>query len=370
MLRILHLSAVKNWGGGENHIQNLCTDLQRLEEGVENIIFCVKEGRFHQRLKQTSLSFIPAVLDFKMDPRFIARLINVCKSHKIDLIHIHDTTALTLAVMGDHFYNLPPFVLSKKTSFPIKPRKQTLFKYNYSKIKKILCVSKATEAITRERINDQGKIQCIYHGTAINRLPKTNSSLREILNLKNDVLLIGNIGNHIRAKNLQTFIEVAYELVKIRQIKNLHFVQIGDFTDRTAALKAQISRMQLDDHISIMGELADASGFIPQFDIALVTSQSEGLPQFIYEAFYHEVPVVSTNVGGIKELITHRETGLLSPPHDVQGLANSIQELINDQDLKIKFTNNSRETIEQHFTSEMMALQTLEVYKSIINGYN
>lgn len=367
-MNILHLSAVKNWGGGENHIQNLCTELGRLSPEVNNLVFCVENGIFYKRLEKSCSRVIPAALDFKMDPRYVWKLISVCKKEKIDLIHIHDTTALTLAVMADHFYNLPPFILSKKTSFPIKPRRQTLFKYNYPKIKRILCVSKATEAITRKSISNREKIKCIYHGTAPVTLAASKIDLRKKLQIKDDVILIGNIGNHIRAKNLQTFLQVANELINVRKIINLHFVQIGAFSDKTAELKKLTRELNLLKHVSFLGDVERASGMIPQFSLSLVTSQSEGLPQFIYESLYLQVPVVSTDVGGIPEVIIHKQNGLLSPAHDVTGLADNIQLLIEQPELQKELTKGTKKLIEENFTSAKMAKETLKEYKNVING--
>lgn len=368
-MNILHLSAVKNWGGGENHIENLCLELRQIAPEVNNIIFCNKEGEFKKKLEAGDLKVYPARLRFKMDPLFFISLIRICKKKKIDLIHIHDTTALTLAVFGDLLYDLPPFIFSKKTSFPIKPRIQTLYKYNYPKIKSILCVSKATENVTRRSIKGDQKIINIYHGMNINGI-KTSPylELKEKLKLPPDTILIGNIANHIRAKNLETFIAVANELIHIRGIKNIHFIQIGAYSNRTKNLKQEVKEFDLEAHISFLGEIPQAANLIPQFDISLMTSQSEGLPQFIYESFYHQTPVVCTDVGGISEIIEHNKTGLLAPAHDFLALANHLETLINYPDKRKLLIQTTRELIENNFTTEIMARKTLEVYKDVIQN--
>src|SRR5690606_33991183 len=135
--------------------------------------------------------------------RFILKIGSLCKKKKIDLVHIHDTTALSLAVMADHIFDLPPFVFSKKTSFPIRNRKQTLFKYNYRKIRSILCVSETTLKVASPSIEDPSRLKVIYHGTRLdNKSASTPFLLREKLDLPSDKRIIGNIANHIRAKHL------------------------------------------------------------------------------------------------------------------------------------------------------------------------
>ncbi|MDT0647844.1 glycosyltransferase family 4 protein [Zunongwangia sp. F260] len=367
-LTVLHLSAVKKWGGGERHIENLCRELPNVVPKINNIVLCNSKFRFSKNFYDTKTEIIPASLSFKMDPRYVAKIINICKKRKVDIVHIHDSTALTLYILGTRFASLPPAVFSKKTSFPIRSRKQTLFKYNSPQIKKILCVSIATARITSETIEDKNKIRCIYHGTNIkDKATTTPFLLRNKLQLKKEVRIIGNIANHIWPKNLETFIFVADELINKQQLKNLHFVQIGEFSTLTPPLLNLINECKLEKHITFMGKVENAANFIPQFDISLMTSQSEGIPQFIYESFYHKVPVVSTNVGGISEVIEHNVNGLLAPAFDVKKLAAHIVSLLNNQQDRENFTRISRQKLENNFTSAVMAEKTYSEYKKVLN---
>lgn len=367
-MRILQLSAVKSWGGGENHIENLCLELSQSHPEVENLIFCVREGKFYQKLKKTDLQYVTAPLAIKIDPRYAYKLANICCKKSIDLIHIHDSTALTLAVMADKFWNLPPFVFSKKTSFPIKDRKQTLFKYNYHKIRKILCVSDITRDITAQSIYSGIPLQTIYHGTNLStKSDHTPFLLREKYKIPPAIKIVGNIANHIRAKNLETFIEMAHEIVNVQKREEFIFVQFGDFTERTPALKKKIMEYGLEEKLLLMGFVANASNFIPQFDIMVMTSQSEGVPGVLFEAFYHKTPVVSTDVGGIPEIITHNENGFLAPPHQPQQLAHELLRLTNDPELRKSFTETSHQRLLHKFTTAKMADNTLTVYKELLD---
>lgn len=368
-MNILHLSAVKSWGGGENHIENLCSQLQKISPSIQNLVLCAKGGEFEQRLAKSDIHYLSVILEFKIDPRYSFKIISICKKEEIDLIHIHDPTALTLAIIADKLYNLPPFILSKKTSFPIKNRKQTLYKYNYPKIKKILCVSEETKRVTSSSVVDKDKLQTLYHGTNI--FPKnhqTSFNLRERLGLNDDTILIGNIANHIRAKDLDTLINVMDTLINSNNRKEFHFIQIGSHTKRTKALLKKVEILKLNDHISFMGFLTNASKFIPQFDISLMTSQSEGIPQFIYESFFYKTPVISTDVGGIPEIIENGENGLLAPTHDHIKIANLLINLSDDVSLQEKFVRRSYIKLLESFTTEIMAQKTMDTYKRVING--
>ena len=368
-MNILHVSAVKSWGGGENHIENLCRELTIINPKINNTILCAKGGLFQKKLNLDKIPHLAVKLAFKMDPRFSLKVIDICKSRKIDLLHIHDSTALTLCIMGDHLADLPPFIFSKKTTFPIRPRKQTLYKYNYEKIKKILCVSEATKKMTAEMVLRPEKLACIYHGTHVH-CEENNSplQLRTKLKLKEDIKLIGNIANHNWPKDLETLILTANEVINIQRKEDIHFVQIGAYTNRTAAYLKKIKDLALQDHISFIGKVSNASALIPQFNISLMTSKSEGIPQFIYESFLKKIPVISTNVGGISEIIEHNKNGLLADAGDYRILANLITELLNDPEKSNRFATFSYKLVLEKYTTEIMAQKTLNQYKTVLHG--
>lgn len=366
-MNILHLSGVSNWGGGEYHIENLCKELALTNPEVHTTVFCVKDGPFHHRLKETEIDFVTAPLRLKIDLRYSLKLGQICKSKHIDLIHIHDTTALQLAIIADKIYKLPPFIFSKKTSFEIKQRKKTLYKYNYPKIKKILCVSKETQRVSEKAIVEHNKLVTVYHGTNLKtKSDQTPFKLRDKFAISENTLIIGNVANHIRAKDLDTLINVADRLINHGKQTQFIFVQIGTFTERTAPLLERIASLNLNKHIVFMGYTGKASNFIPQFDVSLMTSQSEGVPQFIYESMYHKVPVVSTDVGGIPEIIEHGVNGLLAPAHDFKALSESVLKLATNPILRDKFVDASYNKVTQNFTTSKMAQQTLEIYREIL----
>ncbi|MDX1543986.1 MAG: glycosyltransferase family 4 protein [Christiangramia sp.] len=368
-MKVLHLSAVKTFGGGENHILNLCRELGNAGE-IENFILTVEKSEFTKVLAAHNIDYMSAPLSIKFDLRYSFKIISICKKKKIDLIHIHDPTALTLAVTATKLAKLPPFILSKKTSFPIKNRKRTLYKYNHHNIKKILCVSEETKRITGEGIKDASKLATVYHGTTNHKSSSTPFKLREKLSIPSDKILVGTIANHIRAKNLESWVNLIDYLINEKGQKQFHFIQIGSFTKRTGLYTEMISEKGLESAVSLMGFLPDASNFIPQFDISLLTSQSEGLPQFIYESFYHKVPVVSTNVGGIPEIIKDSENGLLTNPYEIESLANKLIALSLDRKLQQNFAEKSYKLLEENFTTRLMAERTLSEYKNVLYGKN
>ncbi len=367
-MNVLQLVITKGWGGGGVQMMNLCTEISTAYPEINMSFLCARNTKFHQRLAQTEFSFETAPMLTKVDPRFIRKLIQVCRKKKIDLIHIHGPSALMVAIIADKMKSLPPFVFSKKTSFPIRKRKQTRYKYNYPKIKKIICVSEKVREVTLRAVQNKNIPVTVYDGLVLNSLStKTPFQLRDKLNLKPHVKVIGNIGNHMFAKDLDTFIEVARILVHKHKCTDFHFVQMGTFSEDTPPLLQKIEQLDLKDHVSFMGYTENAANFIPQFNITLITSVSEGLPLVVYESFYHKVPVVSTNVGGIPEVIKHNINGLLTEPRDAKMLVAHIKRLADDTELAEKFTSRSFDKLIPEFTASTMAANTVGVYKEALN---
>ncbi|WP_026915496.1 glycosyltransferase family 4 protein [Christiangramia portivictoriae] len=365
--RILHVSAASRWGGGENHLLNLCQEM----DSATHVVLCRKGSDLFNRLQLENIEVYSSPLFTKFDLRFVWKIIALCKKHQIDLVHIHDTTALTLSIMATYLSKkLPLYILSKKTSFPIKDRKRTLYKYNHEQIKKILCVSDITRQITSERVTDSSKLVTVYHGTRVPKQLKPEVDLRKIYQISEDALLVGTIANHIRAKNLETWISTIDHMVNKLGYTQFYFILIGSKTDRTANYLQKIKDKGLEKYCLFTGFIPDASALIPQFDISLMTSQSEGIPQFIYESFYYKVPVIATEVGGIPEIIENGINGLLSRPHDGASLANKLVLLSQDRSLQQKFTNISYQQLLENYTTERMAASTMAQYKEVLYGKN
>ncbi|WP_373056789.1 glycosyltransferase family 4 protein [Zunongwangia sp. H14] len=367
-MKILHLSAVRNWGGGEKHLENLCLELADNHPEVRTIILCRKGDILEQRLKEKNIRHTTARVFTNFDLRYAFKIIQICRKEGIDLIHIHDPKALALAIVADKFYNLPPFIFSKKTSFPIRQRKSTLYKYNYPKIRRILCVSEESRRVMAGNA-EEFKLKQIYHGFRPKQEQERLSFLkiREKLQIPKGKTVIGNIGNHTWPKNLETFLETAFHLIYNERRKDIYFVQIGNFGRETSGLQKKLKELNLEEYFRFYGFIADASSLLPAFKVLTLTSQSEGLPNVLYEAAYYKIPIVSTNVGGIPEIVQHKESGLLAEAFNPEEIAKNILFILANKESAKKFTEKAYDKLLKKFTTKQMARETLEVYKEVLN---
>ena len=113
-----------------------------------------------------------------------------------------------------------------------------------------------------------------------------------------------------------------------------------------------------------MGLKDKAWQYLPAFDVYVCSSLKEGLPYSVLEALKSGLPVISTDVGGIPEMIEDELTGLLIKPADPQALAQGILELLDDKKLIDRITGKAKQTIEQKFSLAKMISETEKIYQS------
>ena len=99
--------------------------------------------------------------------------------------------------------------------------------------------------------------------------------------------------------------------------------------------------------------------------ILIVPSRMESIPQVIKEAFYLKIPVIATNVGGIPELITNNETGILIPPNNPEILQSSINELLVDEEKAKKLVSKGYEFVMNNLTWEILLPKYVKFYEDL-----
>ena len=108
----------------------------------------------------------------------------------------------------------------------------------------------------------------------------------------------------------------------------------------------------------------DAMKIVQESQILVVPSRIESIPQVIKEAFFLQVPVIATNVGGIPELISNNITGLLVPPENPEEMTNAINELLNDNNTKQRLSKNAFEFINKNFSWDILIEKYIKLYES------
>jgi len=110
----------------------------------------------------------------------------------------------------------------------------------------------------------------------------------------------------------------------------------------------------------------DAMKIIKSSQVVVVPSRMESLPTTVKEAFYLNVPVVATNVGGIPELIKDNETGMLVPSENPDKLANAVNELLSDKQKAKRLANNGNTFVKSNMTWDIILPKYIQFYEDLL----
>jgi len=371
-MNVLHISGATSWGGNEQQLVDTIFGLDKLN--ISNYVYCYKNSPLEKYALDNNLKVITTANKSNFSYSKSRGLKHSILDLEIDLIHLHTSDSVTTYVVSDILVDLNvPAVFSKKgISSPKKGL--SAFKYNYKNIKKTICVSKAVLESFKKTLKPKNhhKLEVVYDGIKTERAHIANQfNIRDRYNILSEVTIVGNIANHTRAKDLITFVLTVNHLVHTLKIKNICFIQIGKEGKYSEKFLPLIKEYKLEEYIKIVGFLDNAFSLIPQFDIYFMSSEREGLPITIYEAFFQKTVVISTRAGGIPEAIKHEVNGFLSDIKDYEDLANNICRLIKYPELEKDFIERSHVLVLNKFTTKQLAMNTLSVYEDALMGkYN
>lgn len=128
-------------------------------------------------------------------------------------------------------------------------------------------------------------------------------------------------------------------------------------------IRALIKNLQLSDSVDVLDwvDQAEKDSLLSKTDIFLLPSYNEGLPMALIEAMSWALPVITTPVGGIPELVSHNQNGLLIEPGNIQQLSVAIGDLTKDKDLRLKLGKQAREST-KHLDIKMYLKSLIKVY--------
>lgn len=362
--KILHISTPKSWRGGEQQLAYLYEEL--VEKGIEQYILCRKGGEMAIRGKAKGWNIIECSKQTAIDPLFARKVKSVCKQNNIDIIHTHDSHAHSFAVMSATLFgNKTPIVVSRRVDFAIS--KSSFKKYNHKNVKRILCVSNAIKALTAPDIKNKSVLKTVHSGIDLSRFPndkKDCNKLRTKYGIPKEVAIVGNVAAIAPHKDYYTFLNTVEELVKRGVVAQFLIIGSGPLEEE---VKAYCKEKDLNGNVIFTGFRSDIPEILPELDIFLITSETEGLGTSVIDAFACNVPVVATKAGGIPELVKHDKSGLLAEVKDFKELANQVERILKGKVDLLALKKGQNEIIKD-FTKSTTAEKTLNEYRAILAG--
>ncbi|USK73540.1 glycosyltransferase family 4 protein [Peribacillus frigoritolerans] len=195
-------------------------------------------------------------------------------------------------------------------------------------------------------------IRTIYNGVDVEHFSFKQLQPKETFN-------VGILARLSKEKNHELFLKIVNEL---KDVPNVMFYIAGDGPEREFVEK-MITDLKLRHKVMLLGNASNPYEFICNMDVLLLTSLREVFPMVVLEAMAAGTPIMSVDVGGIKEAVVDNETGILISQHSEQEFAKQIKTLQDNDALRQRLGIKARLKVEESFSLSNMIHSTLKTYQ-------
>ena len=314
--------------------------------------------------------FVPKFLKhvvFKQAP-----LMRKLREIKPDLVHLNN------GYIHNHEWMLAcrlsgiPIIAHDRGSRPPTSRQSKLFS------RLLNATISVSDAFLQNVLNEnlKPKHACrVYNGLDTSMLDEFRSTvdrrrLRDELDVREDEILIGMVGNIDYFKGQIVFVEAMHEV--LRRHDGVKAIIIGKTAllaeDYEEDLRRYLAENDLGEQIALIGFRKDVPTLLNAMDIFVHASIGpEAFGRVILEAMAMAKPIIGTDGGGTPEQVIDHETGLLVPMNDAPAMAEALEELVSDMDAARQMGINARRRLEENFTIAKMVEGVEEIYDMVFN---
>jgi glycosyltransferase involved in cell wall biosynthesis len=366
-MRILQINSAKNFGGGEKHFVDLTKGL--VAQGHEVFIAIAPGSPILARFPELP---VENILELKvtnaLDLFSAKRIAKFIKLKKIDIVHVHtgkDYLPVSAAVrIAGH----AKLVMTRHVLFPLK----SVQKYSLNNVSKVIAVSSAVESNLQKTFPTE-KIVTIPNGIDVESWAnvdrkKLSEEFRFENNIAFDAFVIGAVGELKHLKGQQDLILAAQIVAK--KFPETHFIVVGKDHKYDKSFRRELKRLVktfgLENRFTWFDWIEDTKPLLSSFDVFVSPSHSESFGLAILEAMASGCAVVSTETEGAKEIIVPDKSGLLSAIKNPVKLAETICELLGDEEKRIELSVNAKKRAAENFGIDRMISETEKVYRELL----
>ena len=361
-MNILYITNHLNTGGVSNYVLTLSCGLKKKGH---NIFVASSGGELLERFLENGINYFKIPIRTKKEIGFkvylsFRLLLKFVRENKIDIIHSNSRTTQVLACL-----------LERKTSLAHVYTCHGFFRPNFTRKmfpcwgRKVIAVSEAVaENLTTEFKLAAQRVVMIHNGIDLERFSpalldtKTQLATKQEFGLKGGPI-IGIIGRLSDVKGHTYLIEAFKNILSAFPHAQLLIVGEGPMENR---LKKFVKKNNLMGNTFFIPTVKETAGALSIMDVFVMPSLKEGLGLALMEAMASGLPVVGSNVGGIKNLIKDKVNGLLVEPENSKGIAEAILELLKNPDEAALLGKAARDFIRENFSQEKMVDLTEEEY--------
>ena len=369
-MKILHLTKKYPEAIGGDAVVVSHLEKEQLKRGHEVFILTSNcpEIKEQENVFKFGLKDIPSDLDRITVRRLIALIIlliggfKYLKRVKPDVIHTHSADLGFFISISARLYHIPVVNTCHGVTFPDKQysvikRFAELFCLKHSGFKKIIAVDKSSL-----KDFEAAKIKngiYIPNGVDIERFNCNKSGIK---NGKIRFLFVGRLEEQKGCKYL-----IRATKMLLEKTNNFQVLVVGDGSQR-AMLTNLAKENKLIGCVSVLGGVNDdeLNELYCTSDAFVLPSLWEGMPLTLLEAWAAKLPVIVTNVGGIRDVCVDTWNGLVVMPEDPESIAEAMFRLIEDAELRSRLGANGKAQVKSNFSWDKVVMSTLRLYKEII----
>jgi glycosyltransferase involved in cell wall biosynthesis len=376
-VRLLELRNTYKWGGGpdktillsaERHDRTLVDVVVAYIRDVRDTEFCITD-----KARVLGLTFYEIEEHGKFDLCVLRALRNIVLRHNINLIHGHDYKSDLFATtlrwwMGRQHFAL---VSTAHAWVMLGLRGELYRRLDLALMRRfdhLIAVSHATKNEMIAAGIPPDLISVIHNAIDTDAWSPRHATLglKAELGLEQACPVIGYVGRIMPEKDLETWLRAA-ALVAQRH-SEAQFVLVGEGRDgdTLGQLQRLATELGIAEQVHFPGYRAQLLPVYGSFDLFVLSSRREGLPNSILEAMAVGLPVVTTDVAGTSEIVLDGQTGYVVPQGDVDRLAHAMVTLVADKQRRQRMGQTGRERIECEFSFTQRLQRIEQLYARVL----
>lgn len=361
-MHIVHTESSLGWGGQE--IRILGEAVGMIARGHRLSLLCPPTARIFAEASKRGVPVTPLPVARKNLNGLLA-LRRWFRDQTPDVVNTHSSTDSWLAALAcASLTAAPPIVRTRHISAAVPDNLATQWLYRSASRHIVTTGEQLREQLMRDNGIDGAMLTSIPTGIDIHRfVPGDRAAARLALDLPLNATIVGIVAT-LRSWKGHRYLLEAFARLRSERSEALHLVIVGDGPQREA-LAALVTELKLADWVSMPGNQSQVVPWLQAMDVFCLPSYAnEGVPQALMQAMACALPVISTPVGSIREIIEPEITGLLIAPQDVAALHAALVRLIDDEALRARLGRAARKVALARFTEDIMLERMEQVFNS------
>jgi len=363
-LTIVHVLSSLDTGGQEHVALNLASSQQRRGERVLVVSLAAgPEGPLGEMFRASGVETASIPKGAGVDASLPFRLSAFLKRQGADVVHTHNPHALIYGAPAGRMSGAIT-VHTRHGMNPDLPRRVWLRQKVAALLDAYVAVTPKLAQVAREANEcDSSRLHVIPNGIDLERFrpdPRARQEVRQSLGIPPTAWVVGTVGRLAPEKDQTLLVRAMAPLLDERR----QLVVVGDGPEREA-VAASMKGTWRPEFCHLVGARADVERCLAAFDAFALSSKTEGLPLSLLEAMATGVPVISTSVGGIPDLIVHGVSGALVPAGDQEALFRQLLSLVSYPTAALQWGIAGHELVKRSYSLASMAERYRDLYETL-----